>query len=190
MTLGPYQIQLSMGYISSIQERETRRNNQYQDWNDYHEQCQELPDHYEAHLLHLIQEPPNWDNNKFGLFEPCGIIQVRNIPSRMKVQGSMTVVIRYTSQGGNSKFAFLFPALKNILDGCCGPSNDVHCPVGAREVGCCGHVITAINLGFTLAHNPRSFKTTHKPVSLIDIRNQPRGNADRLNLELQRGVTT
>ena len=109
----------------------------------------------------------------------------------MKAQGSMTVIIRYTSQGGNSKFAFLFPALKNILDWCCGPSNDVHCPVGAREVGCCGrHVITAINLGFTLAHNPRSFKTTHRPVSLIDIRNQRRGNADRLNLELQRGVTT
>ena len=63
ITLGPYQIQLSMGYISSIQESETRRNNQYQDWIDYHEQCQELPDHYEAHLLHEIQEPPNWDNN-------------------------------------------------------------------------------------------------------------------------------
>ena len=108
----------------------------------------------------------------------------------MKAQGNMTVVIRYTSQIGNSKFAFLFPALKNILDWCCVLSNNVHCLVGASEVGCCGYVITAINLGFTLAHNPRSFKTTHRPISLIDIRNQPRRNADRLNLELQRGVTT
>ena len=65
----------------------------------------------------------------------------------MKAQGSVTIVIRYTSQGGNSKFALLFPALKTTLDWCCGPSNDVHCPVEAREVGCCGHVITAINLG-------------------------------------------
>ena len=31
IALGPYQIQLSMGYISSIQERKTRRNNQCQD---------------------------------------------------------------------------------------------------------------------------------------------------------------
>ena len=104
-----------MGYISSIQERETRRNNQYQNWNDYHEECQELPDHHKAHLLYQIQEPPKWDNNKFGLFKPCRIIQVRNITSRMKAQGSMTVVFRYTSQGGNSKFAFLFPALRTFM---------------------------------------------------------------------------
>ena len=186
-----------MGHISlnspwdtlQTYKRKVKQNNAYQDFEDYHNMSQEVPQDYDACYFTQNVQPPNWDPNKFGAFQPCTVLQIRDLPSRMHSQRTGTVVLRYCIQGGQSKFNFLFPQLNNILDWYCGPSNDRYCPCGAREVGCCGHVATALVMGCTLAHNPATFKSTHRPFSIMDIHNPPLGHAKRLNVELQRGVT-
>ena len=158
----------------------------YQDWDEYHDLYEDLPTEYEAHYVTQINRSGNWDNNKFGIFQPRMILQLRNIPSRMKTQGRFTVVLRYATHGGLSKFQFLIPPLF-LLHYYCGPSNGNKCAVEVREVGG-GHVATSIYMAFTLSHK-RTFRSTHRGASLVDIRHSPSGNTERLNLEQQQGVT-
>ena len=85
VTLGSYQLKLAMGYITDIQQRKVKQNNAYQDFEDYHNMSQEVPQDYDACYFTQNVPSPNWDPNKFGAFQPCTVLQIRNLPSRMLV---------------------------------------------------------------------------------------------------------
>ena len=108
---------------------------------------QEVPQDYDACYFTQNLQPPNWDPNKFGAFQPCTGLQIRDLPSRMRLQRTKTVLLRYCIQGGQSKFNFLFPQLNNILDWCCGPVMTVIVHLLQEK-------LTALVMGCTLAHNP------------------------------------
>ena len=115
----------------------------------------------------------NWNANEYGLFQPCRIIQKPNVPSKNMSSGKQTVVLMYqlnVSPDAATWFNFTTPSLRTLLGWYCGPSVDNSFPVGAHLRGCCAHVMTAIGLGFCLAHNPRLHKPVHHTTNLVDIR--------------------
>ena len=190
VALGPYTVNLMSGYITSIQMKEVLRLQNYVNLAQYHLQCRQIPANVPAFYFDQINIPGNWRND-FGVFQSCRIIQIPNVPSRNKSSGTQTVVLMYKLAGSPdtpSRFNFTNRNLRTLLGWYCGPSNDNRCPVGSRLAGCCAHIVTAIGLGFTFAHNPLLYRDTHRAANLTDIR--PREQDVGSRLQLQRGITT
>ena len=151
VSLGPYAQDLVQGYITSMQLSDVMQQQQFNNLDQFHQLCRQLPQFKEAYLLDQPICLGNW--TVYGNFYPCRIMQVPNIPSRNKADQGQNVVLMYTVDRNfpvQNRFNFVNRNLCTLLGWYCGPSRNGSCPCGARLVGSCSHATTAMSLGFCL----------------------------------------
>ena len=182
ISLGPFQMRLSHGYLASEARTQALEEDLYEDLDKLNMLQSQAPTRLEGFILDVQHEPGNCDDEAFGPFHPCRIVKAK-IHSRMKTQVH-DVAIMFVPRGQlpppNTRFEFANPEMRRILGWCCGSSYTQNsCPIGARMVSCCAHVTAMLSLGFpsnVSRHisqgNPEDsdFRSTFQERNLMNIR--------------------
>ena len=128
-----------------------------------------------CYIFRQDNPPTNWDQNRFGDWEPANIMLVTDIPSKHSSNKKYKVLLMYVPTSlpvQHDWMGYRQPATRRIKAICCGPSQGNACPVGARTVAPCSHGTTVLFAGCCQAYDPQAFRTTHRNVNIIDPGNR------------------
>ena len=171
--LGYSSIKIAKGILSDLVHRQ-QQNAPYLGMANYVAGRQGPLLNLEAWVFDQYQQPGNWQlpagwhGVAGGVPQGLGWENVRlllvKIPSRHRSQTEYSVVIAYVP--ANRAVRHQDPTLHagpshHIKMWCCGPRTKGHCPVGARTVKPCTHVLAVLYAGCVLAHNPNMWHSTN-----------------------------
>ena len=178
ITTSPYLVSLAPSYVSSYRYKELEQTGHYLNLQQFHADRSQLSLSISGWMFDQLQMPnnwygvwPGWSTPNTEPWEPVRILTIPLVPSRYTGNQSHTVVIAYVPTAWllqSPAPAMCSPPNQRIQMYICGPRTLAKCKVGARLVGTCAHVATALYLCGLLAHNPAAFKSTWRELNYID----------------------
>ena len=167
--LGPYQVNLSEGYMTDIAEKTASRMD-YQGLDNYYQNSSQIPADIPALIFAQNIPPVNYNPNRFGPWEPCNILAVHNIPSKNKNTSKYTIALMYVPINIPVQYNWMGyrqPNVQRIKAICCGKSLNSSCPAGSATACPCAHRAAVLKWGTNLAFLPHLYRSNHRSLNFL-----------------------
>ena len=131
-----------------------------------------MPQYIPCYIFRQEQPPLNYDQARFGPWQPVTVMLVPEIQSKHKRSTQYKVVVMYVPTSTpivhHNWMGYRDHESSRIKAVCCGKSAANSCPVGARTVSPCSHGAFALFAACCVATNPQLFNSTHTTLNMLD----------------------